>query len=117
MAFTERLPTMYEYDVFLSFSSKDSDEVARTWQSLSQSGLRVFWSSDTLKEAVGQNWLERIQDSLVKSQHFLLFWTHNARNSNWVEEEYQTFYSQCYMGAKEARRLIILCTDDDALGH
>lgn len=98
----------FDYDVFLSFSSKDAEQARSVWQALSLGGLRVFWSTDTLKERVGRNWVAAIQESLIQSQHFVLLWTPASRGSVWVEEEYQTFYGQCYVKDRTGRRLVIL---------
>jgi hypothetical protein len=98
----------FDYDVFLSFASTDMDAAKDIWQTLTRGGIRVFWSTDTLKETVGQSFVSAIQESLVKSQHFVLYWTANAKASNWVEAEYQAFYSQCHLRDKGSRRLIIL---------
>jgi hypothetical protein len=107
--------SFYDYDVFLSFASKDTEVAKEVWQTLSLSGLRVFWSSDTLRNTVGQSFVSKIQESLIESQNFLLYWSENAENSAWVEEEYQTFYSQCYMKDKASRRLIILLKKEKEL--
>ena len=102
------MSSLFDYDVFLSFASTDMAGAKDVWQTLSQGGLRVFWSTDTLKQAVGQSFVSAIQESLVRSQHFVLYWTAQAKASNWVEAEYQTFYSECYLKDKRSRRLIIL---------
>ena len=98
---------IFEYDVFISFASEDEDIVRPLWQNLCLSGLRVFWSDITLKEKVAQNWLDVIQQAVVNSRHFILVCTPNSMSSNWVKDEYQTFYSQCYQQS-EGKRLLIL---------
>jgi hypothetical protein len=98
----------FDYDVFLSFAAKDAELARSVWQALSLGGLRVFWSTDTLKERVGRNWVAAIQESLIRSQHFVLLWTPASRGSVWVEEEYQAFYGQCYVKDRTGRRLVIL---------
>jgi hypothetical protein len=100
--------SLYDYDVFLSFATKDQEAAMEICQTLTQGGLRVFWSTNTLKEVVGKSFVTAIQESLIRSQHFVLYWTPEARTSDWVEEEYQTFYSQCYMRDKTSRRLVII---------
>lgn len=97
----------FEYDVFLSFSSEDQDDVKPIWQKLCISGLRVFWSDSSLKSNVGQLWFDVIQNSLVKSRHFVLVCSKNSMNSEWVRQEYQTFYSQCFLKASGLRRMIL----------
>ena len=97
----------FEYDIFLSFSSKDETEAKRIWQKLRSSGLRIFWSDETLKQSVGQSFFDVIQKALVHSKHFVLLWTTNAKTSNWVKLEYETFFQKCYMTDIHNRRLII----------
>jgi uncharacterized phage infection (PIP) family protein YhgE len=97
----------FEYDIFLSFSSKDETEAKRIWQKLRSSGLRIFWSDETLKQSVGQSFFDVIQKALIHSKHFVLLWTTNAKTSNWVKLEYETFFQKCYMTDNVNRRLII----------
>lgn len=98
---------LFEYDVFLSFASADAEAAREIWQTLSQGGLRVFWSSETLKQAAGKPFMEAIQASLLQSRHFVLFWTAPAKASGWVQAEYEAFYSQCHLKDKAARRLVV----------
>lgn len=102
---------MYEYDVFLSFASKDEYIVKILWQELCQNGLRVFWSDSNLKSNIGQSWIDVIQHSLINSEHFILVCTSNSIESEWVKSEYQTFYSQCYIPSKGTRRLALKLED------
>lgn len=102
------MDSLFDYDVFLSFASADKATAREIWQTLAQSGLRVFWSTETLKEVTGRSFLSVIQESLVKSQHFVLFWTAHAKASKWVKVEYETFYSQCHLMDEGSRRLISL---------
>ncbi len=99
---------LFDFDVFLSFASVDAEASTAIWRTLSQGGLRVFWSTETLKGAVGQSFLGAIQDSLLKSQHFVLFWTAHAKRSAWVTAEHEAFYHQCYLKDRDSRRLIVL---------
>lgn len=102
---------MFDYDVFLSFSAQDHELVKPIWQRLSSSGVRVFWSDETLKQAAGRSFVSVIQNALDASKDFVLVWTANAARSPWVEEEYQAFYSHAYIRDKATRRLIVLCPD------
>lgn len=96
----------FQYDVFLSFASKDEEQAKLLWNELSSNGLRVFWSNQTLKESVGQSFFSVIQNALENSEHFLVVCTDHAMKSKWVRMEYETFFSQFYIHDKE-RRLII----------
>ena len=99
---------IFEYDVFLSFSSKDEEIVRPIWQELSLSGLRVFWSDETLKNNAGQSFFKVIQSSLEKSQHLILICTEDALSSKWVQLEYETFFSNYHLKHEHYRRLILL---------
>lgn len=102
---------MFDYDVFLSFSAKDTELVKPIWQRLTSSGLRVFWADQSLQQNAGKSWFAMIQSALVGSRDLVVYWSQNARESAWVEEEYQAFYSQCYLPRRSARRLILLCSE------
>jgi hypothetical protein len=102
------MPEPYAFDVFLSYAAQDAGQARSVWQALSQGGLRVFWATEALKTTVGKSWMTAIQDSLITSQHFVLLWTPNSKGSAWVQEEYETFFGQCYVKDKTGRRLVIL---------
>ena len=99
---------VFDYDVFLCFASRDIEHVRPIWQELSSSGLRVFWSGESLKENIGQSFFSVIQEALEKSRYFLLYCTPAAMDSQWVKEEYETFYSNCYIPSQQKRRFVIL---------
>lgn len=98
----------FDYDVFLSFASADEVAAQRIQETLECGGLRVFWAPEGLQKELGLSFFEAIQVSLVKSRHFVLYWTAQARGSGWVKAEYEAFFNQCYVKGKGARRLIIL---------
>jgi hypothetical protein len=106
------LSDIFEYDVFLSFASADEELVKPIWQEMSLSGLRVFWSDETLKQNIGQSFVKVIQNALIQSRHFVLICTQNSMQSKWVEEEYNTFYSLCYLPSDRKRRLMLLKIKD-----
>ena len=101
------MQVIYEYDVFLSFASEDEKFVKPIWQEMSQSGLRVFWSDETLKQNIGQSFFTVIQNALNHSMHFVLICTPNSMKSNWVKVEYEAFFSQHFLPSEGARRLIL----------
>jgi hypothetical protein len=96
-----------KYDVFLSFSSKDKERAEKIWASLKSNGLNVFWSDESLKKNTGQSFFANIENALLRSNHFTLLYTTNALESSWVREEYESFFSNCYLPSKKERRLII----------
>lgn len=99
----------FEYDVFLSFASKDTEYVRTIYQVLISSSLRVFWSDETLKEKLGnEGWEEVIEKSLITSQHFLLFSSTEAMDSYWVKQEYRAFVNLCHSKDSNNRMFFIL---------
>ncbi len=97
-----------DYDVFLSFASADQVAAQRIQATLERGGLRVFWAPEGLQKELGLSFFEAIQHSLIRSRHFVLYWTAHAKGSGWVKAEYEAFFNQCYVKGKGARRLIIL---------
>jgi len=94
----------FEFDVFLSFASLNESMARILYNQLTRSGLKVFWSDETLKRRVGKSWLKEIEKSLEASKHMVLLWTNDAKQSHWVEDEYTAFYSEI-QGKKE--RLLV----------
>jgi formylglycine-generating enzyme required for sulfatase activity len=105
----------FEYDVFLSFASADHEAAEAIYRTLAQGGLKVFWAPETLRGVLGQSFFAAIQESLVKSRHFVLHWTAQAKSSGWVAAEYEVFFGQCYVSSHGARRLIILPDDREPI--
>jgi hypothetical protein len=98
----------FDYDVFLCFADDDEPIARPIHRELCQSGLRVFWSDATMKEKIGQSWLEAVQSALERSQHFLLIASRASMQSQWVKREYEAFLAHC--NNKDLRRLIPLLT-------
>jgi len=98
----------YKYDVFLSFSVKDIDFVKAVWEELKKSRLNVFFSEETLKKNIGRTFDDAIENALEQSKDFFLICTPNSMQSEWVEDEYKTFYHEIYKKNKKERRFIIL---------
>jgi hypothetical protein len=88
--------SVFEYDVFLSFSVVDEEAVRSIWQQLTLSGLRVFWSDSSLRERAGSSWFEVIQDALSRSRHLILVCTQASLASKWVRREYVAFFNHQY---------------------
>lgn len=87
---------IFEYDVFLSYSSSDEEVVKPIWQELCLSGLRVFWSDANLKSNLGEMWSKVIETSLENSRHLLLICSDKSMSSNWVTREYTAFHNSCF---------------------
>jgi hypothetical protein len=95
----------FEYDIFLSFSSKDRTEARQIWEKLRGYGLRVFLSDEALKINIGTSFFEKINYGLQNSRHLVWLCTPNAVQSKYVKMETETFFNQFF---ENDRRLIIL---------
>lgn len=74
-------------NAFLSYASTDRDQVVRYAQLLGAVGIQYF--QDVLSLSPGERWERRLQEEIPSSDVFLLFWSSEARNSDWVHREAQ----------------------------
>ena len=102
------MDSKFEYDAFLSYSSKDEIRARAIWQNLTQSGLCVFWADQSLREKLGGSYVTAIQKALEKSKSFILYATENSIISEWVRTECETFYANYYLTNKQERGFTIL---------
>ena len=72
----------FQYDVFLSFSSKERKVAFTVFERLTQAGIKTFFSGESLKEHSGQAFSEIITNALENSQHFILFCSPHAMQSH-----------------------------------
>ncbi len=79
----------FEFDVFLSHSSKDKDIVRPLAKRLHDDGLRVWF--DEWSIADGAMIPLAIEDGLQKSRRLVLFMSVNAFGADWVTLEHQSF--------------------------
>ena len=70
---------------FVSYSSKDRDEVLRRVQLLSVVGIKYF--QDVLSLEPGDRWEKRIELGIDECDLFLLFWSNDAKQSELVRQE------------------------------
>jgi TIR domain len=81
----------FKYDIFLSFSSNDKDLARVIVLFLEASALRVFFSDQTLGPG---RFDHQIREALAVSKCFLMIVSHAAKESQWVNDEYRTFYNE-----------------------
>jgi tetratricopeptide (TPR) repeat protein len=70
---------------FCSYASEDRDEVIRRVQMLTALGIRYF--QDILDLDPGDRWQQKLYQHIDECDLFLLFWSTNARESEWVRRE------------------------------
>ncbi|HEY2169410.1 MAG TPA: TIR domain-containing protein [Candidatus Angelobacter sp.] len=83
------MPESFQYDVFLSHSSKDKPVVRPLAERLRKDGLRVWFDEWVLKP--GDNLPKKIDDGLEESRVLLLCMSANAFGSDWAALESGTF--------------------------
>jgi hypothetical protein len=70
---------------FISYASKDRDEVLERVQMLTAVGIRYF--QDVLSLEPGERWEQRLEAGIDDCDVFLLFWSSGAKQSEWVRKE------------------------------
>ncbi len=83
------MPENFQYDVFLSHSSKDKAIVRPLAERLRKDGLRVFFDEGEIRP--GNNIPSRIEEGLEQSRVLVLCMSTNAFASDWSTLESQTF--------------------------
>ena len=100
----------FQYDLFISYSSKDYDKVVLIFNDLAALGFKVFFAKKQL--TIGKQFSEDIQDALKYSQHFLIYYSKNSHASAYVKEEWQSFWDHCYIKDKNHRIIYVLKESD-----
>lgn len=74
---------------FASYASPDRDEVLARIQGIQKAapGLEIFL--DVLSLRSGQHWETELRERIPANDVFYLFWSANAKNSEWVEKEWR----------------------------
>lgn len=75
-----------KFNVFISYSTKDFKTVKK-FQSILEGtpDLKVFVAEDSVK--VGERLTKKIQNAIENSHLFLLLWSKNSKESEWVSQE------------------------------
>jgi len=73
--------------VFISYASADRSEVLERIQMLDAMGIKYF--QDLLSLDPGDRWEKKLYQNIDKCDLFLLFWSHHAKESEWVIKEAQ----------------------------
>ena len=74
-----------QYDIFISYSHRDSQLAESLYSKLSAAGLRCFLAEKDI--AAAERWEDRIRDAIRVSQRILLLITPNSKDSHWVVAE------------------------------
>jgi hypothetical protein len=76
----------FEY-AFLSYSSRDQQDVLKCAQALDNAGIKFFMDIVSLRG--GEDWEKRLYEEIDRSDLFMLFWSRNIEQSEsiWIERE------------------------------
>ena len=75
------------HQAFICYSSEDRPEVRRRVRILPDVGVRYVQDILTLNS--GDEWWPKLVEWIDESDVFLLFWSSNAKKSEWVEKEWR----------------------------
>jgi len=73
------------YDVFISYSTQDSEIIDGLSKLLRVDGRRVFRDRECIQP--GDNWEHELTSALSSAKQFVLFWCCHAEESEWVARE------------------------------
>jgi hypothetical protein len=74
---------------FVSYASADRDEVLPRIQGIQKVAPELKIFMDVLSLRSGEDWANRLWDVIPQNDIFYLFWSDNARKSEWVEKEWR----------------------------
>jgi hypothetical protein len=84
------MPGAYQFDVFISYTSKDADWAKRLYDDLTQKNVTPFLAPESIRK--GADWEKELYEKLQSSHHFLVLWSNEARDSgDYVLEEITKF--------------------------
>lgn len=74
----------FTHEVFISYSSADVEWAQRINAAIRRSAgnYRTFFDKNALRG--GDDWDAKIHTSLEASQHLIVLWSDNAKQSDWV---------------------------------
>ncbi|MCF6198216.1 MAG: toll/interleukin-1 receptor domain-containing protein [Hyphomicrobiaceae bacterium] len=75
-------------DIFISYSHKDTAKAEALFTLLSEShGLDVWMDPRLDTEGVGKPFSQEIKAALDEARRVIVLWSHNSKQSVWVEDE------------------------------
>ena len=104
LTFTARCSSLFEQKInisredvltaFISYASQDRKKVATIVQGMQKArpDMDLFFDVESLRS--GENWEKTLFHEIEKRDVLYLCWTHNAKESEWVDREWRYAYSQ-----------------------
>lgn len=91
-------------EAFISYSSKDRNEVLKRVQMLARCGIHFF--QDILDLDPGQRWEQELYKHIDTCDLFLLFWSTSAKESPWVDKEVRYALARHEAGGKDSPAIV-----------
>jgi len=73
---------------FASYASADTNFVVGRLSEIERNGVKIFW--DRISLQTGKDWQSQLSKAIMDNQAFLLFWSNNAKSSEYVTWEWKT---------------------------
>lgn len=84
-----------QYDVFLSYSRKDTDTMQRIYQTLQEEGLRIWIDANLMDvDPSKPEWKDAIEKGIEASRSVVVILSPDAKQSDWVKRELDYAYAQ-----------------------
>lgn len=96
----------YDYDLFISYSSLDKEWAAKLADALGRKSLKVFIDRQRLE--AGRPWEPQLKQALASSQHLVVLWSNNAKQSDWVQKEIAHFDAVALVNRDVYQRAMML---------
>jgi TIR domain/Pentapeptide repeats (8 copies) len=80
------------YTCFISYSNKDQDFAERIYSDLQNKGVRCWYAPEDIK--IGEQFRQRIDESIRLYDKLLLVLSEHSVNSPWVEKEVETAFEK-----------------------
>lgn len=95
----------YKYDVFISYSSLDRPWAQKLHDTLEAKGIKPFFDKDRLD--IGKPWERQLSEAIKNAQHLVVFWSNNAKQSDWVQRE-MALFDTIQAESQVSQRLILI---------
>jgi len=82
----------YEYDAFISYSTRDKDHASKFFTELQNRQFKCW--QDIHEIDVGELFPEKIEQGIKKSRYLLVWLSPHSIQSNWVQRELDLMYSR-----------------------
>jgi hypothetical protein len=98
-----------DYDVFISYKSEDYEYAKVVYDFLQSSGLKVFFSKESLPILGSAEYHKQIDLAIEHSHHMVVVATSGDHvRSKWVEYEWRLFYKEILDGRKKGNLVSVL---------